>query len=285
MQELARLRPALADALATQRRDWFQFSFLTILLTPLAIVAALLLVFAAAMYADLPFVDHAFTSPMEALTGAGPLIVMFNVFLGFMFLALFNRQRGGMRGSAVLGALAAYAALLALSILTDPSTAQPQLFWIAYGALALLTLGLLGYAYAPGESYYLGWRAGPLLIDDPFTLRDDLDRGHVALGIAMAIPRMIVGSYAGVFGNLWLLTGLSAHEQAAACRILVALRDDPTTARNRMRSLGEGTVTRALRALEYLSFIRIRSGHPALTSKGTYLLAGQVASPWLVTRP
>ena len=93
-----------------------------------------------------------------------------------------------------------------------------------------------------------------------------------------------MGSYAGVFGNLWMLAGLDGHEEAAACRILMALRDDPTTAPSRMRSLGERTVARALRALEYLSFIRMRNGHPALTSKGTYLLAGQVSSPWLVTR-
>ena len=55
-------------------------------------------------------------------------------------------------------------------------------------------MALLGRAYEPREDYYLGWFGG--LMNDPFSLRDDVDRLHVRLGFMVALPMMLLGAWA-----------------------------------------------------------------------------------------
>ncbi len=57
-------------------------------------------------------------------------------------------------------------------------------FWAAYSVFWVVAL-VVGRHYRPKERYDLGWQFGGLLIDKPFTLRDDRDRAHMGLGMLL----------------------------------------------------------------------------------------------------
>ncbi|BEH10470.1 hypothetical protein GSUET_20820 [Geobacter sulfurreducens subsp. ethanolicus] len=134
-------------------------------------------------------------------------------------------------------------------------------------------LGCIGQVYEPHDDYYLGWIAGPILIDDPFTVEDDIDRAHLSLGLVGALSHLIISSYAEIFGSLWLWRGLKEHELSASVEFLQALAaKDPNRARTRIRSVGGNSPRDIMRALQKLEMILVVDGAPRLSMKGRELL-------------
>lgn len=254
------IREALRETVGETRRDALVFSVSTILISLFlfggAIALILMLVRRSAAGGGIP--------PATArgiCTGA-------NVFVGSMFLALLAGQKVSraagvwLAGSAIL-----FAVLLGLSYLTPLPHAAPSVFWIAYMFIAFVLMGLLGNAYAPRDDYYLGWFGGRM--DDPFTYRDDIDREHIALGFAVAIPRMLVASYGDLFANAWLRKGLEPRMLQAAAEVLHALGGvEPDAPQDRLRRAASADAIHILRWLDKLGLVRPEGGKLRLTSDG-----------------
>jgi hypothetical protein len=114
-------------------------------------------------------------------------------------------------------------------------------YWLVFGALGFAALGFMGRAYSPRESYYMGWfttNLDPDGLDDPFTVRDNLDRADFWTGWAVALPGFVFECYADVFGSGWAFRAPSEAEHAIAYDVVHALatRDLPAARRAAERS-------------------------------------------------
>lgn len=68
------------------------------------------------------------------------------------------------------------------------------LYWVMY-TICFVVAMLLGHLYTPKKDYYLGWRTKRHgVFNNPFTLRDDIDRAHFFLGFLIAIPNFVMGN-------------------------------------------------------------------------------------------
>ncbi len=134
-------------------------------------------------------------------------------------------------------------------------------------------LGPIGHVYEPKDDYYLGWTAGPLRMDDPFTIQDDIDRAHIGLGFAVSMSHLILDSYGAIFGSRWLWRGLPESELTASVALLQGLATrDTSGVMSRVRALAKGSVVDIVRALVKLDLVVIDKGHPRLSMKGREFL-------------
>lgn len=79
----------------------------------------------------------------------------------------------------------------------EPSI-NPTTFWGAY-VVSWFILSVISGGYKPKDDYDLGHEAGPYRVDRPFTLRDDYDRAHLGLGMALFPVNLVVGSWVAVY--------------------------------------------------------------------------------------
>jgi len=264
------LRAKLRDTCAGARRDAATFAILTVLLTPFALAVAILMLLFALAFVDLPVVDH--------LGYALSLVTGVNFCLAFMLASYFLRpkeeyQRQGSDDAWLLVAFGLFCAILALSYFTPLAKTHPAWFWPFYLLLALAMLGCAGHAYEPRDDYYLGWTVGPLLVDNPFTIRDDIDRAHFGLGFAVSMAHLILRSYGEIFGSRWLWRGLEERELAASIALLHGLAArDATGVMSRIRALGRGAAADVVRAMVKLELVVIDRGQPRLSMKGREFL-------------
>ena len=130
----------------------------------------------------------------------------------------------------------------------------------------MMMLGLVGCAYAPQDSYYVGIWSG--LIDDPLTLEDDLDRAHYMLGFVVAIPAFLIDAYGTLLNERWLWHGLNPREISVASRLLLSLQSaDQESQREALTSTPRESQAKILRALRSMEFIRIGSQGVTLHAK------------------
>ncbi|BBA70055.1 hypothetical protein [Geobacter sulfurreducens] len=264
------IRDRLRLSLDSARHDTATFAMLTVVLTPIFMVVGTIFLVFTLMIVDVPVVDHLGYDASVA-TGA-------NLSLAFMAASYFLRPKQdyqrGRRGYPwlVVGA-SLFCVLLGISYGTTLPATAPGLFWSLYLVFALAMLGCIGHVYEPHDDYYVGWVAGPVLIDDPFTIEDDIDRAHLSLGLVGALSHLILSSYGEIFGSLWLWRGLKDHELSASVEFLKALAaKDPNRARTRMLSVGNASARDIMRALQKLEMILVVDGAPRLSMKGRELL-------------
>jgi hypothetical protein len=264
------LTAKLRSIYTSARRDAATFAILTALLTPFALAAAIfMLVFALALV-DLPVIDN-LGYTLSFVTGA-------NLCLAFMLASYFLRpkaeyQRQSSDDAWLLIAFGLFCAILVLSYVAPLANSHPGWFWPSYLLLALAMLGCVGYAYEPGDDYYLGWTAGPVLMDNPFTLRDDIDRAHIGLGFAVSIAHLILGSYGAIFSSKWLWRDLEERELAASVELLQGLAArDASGLMSRIRALSRGAAADVIRAMVKLELVVIDKGQPKLSMKGREFL-------------
>lgn len=264
------LRTRLRELCASARSDATLFAVLTVLLTPLALALFILMLLFALALVDLPVVDH-LGYRLSFVTGV-------NLCLAFMAASYFLRpkeqyQRQNDDFTWLMVAFCLFCAILALSYATPLAQTHPGWFWPLYLLLALVMLGCIGHAYEPKEDYYLGWTAGPLLMDDPFTIRDDIDRAHIGLGFAVSFAHLILDSYGAIFGSRWLWYGLQESELTASVALLQGLATrDTDGVMSRMQALGRVQAADSVRALVKLDLVVIDKGRPKLSMKGREFL-------------
>jgi hypothetical protein len=264
------LRTKLRELCSSARSDAALFAVLTVLLTPLAVAAFILILLFALAFVDLPVIDH-LGYKLSFITGA-------NLCLAFMAASYFLRpkeqyQRQDNDTIWLLVAFGLFCAILTLSYATPLGQTHPGWFWPLYLLLALAMLGCIGHAYEPKEDYYLGWTYGPLLMDDPFTIQDDIDRAHISLGFAVSISHLILDSYGAIFGSRWLWRGLQESELTASVALLQDLATrDASGVMSRVRALTKGSAVEIVRALVKLDLVVIDKGRPKLSRKGIEFL-------------
>ncbi|KAA0894162.1 hypothetical protein [Oryzomonas rubra] len=264
------LRTKLRELCAGARSDAKLFAVLTVLLTPVAVVLFILMLLFALAFVDLPVIDH-LGYRLSFVTGV-------NLCLAFMVASYFlrpkeecRRQDGDTAWLAAAGGL--FCCLLAMSYATPLSRTHPGWFWPFYLLLALAMLGCVGHAYEPKDDYYLGWTAGPLLMDDPFTIQDDIDRAHIGLGFLVSISHLILSAYGEIFGSRWLWRGMQEAELSTSVTLLQGLATrDASEAMARVRALARGSAADSVRALVKLEFVVIDKGLPRLSMKGREFL-------------
>jgi hypothetical protein len=247
------LRSKLRERCAAARRDGIVFAVLTVLLTPVALVVLVFSLILALGLVNRGWVSHLF-DPQSFLAGI-------NLCLAFMGASFFLRPKEKYRckaddGTWVFAGVVIFCAMLAFSYLTSLPATHPAGFWSLYLVLATLMLGCFGKAYEPHDNYYLGWTFGPYLVDDPFTLRDDIDRAHISLGFASSIANLILESYGAVFGSRWLLRGLPESELNDAVTLVrkLALHDFTSATAHIRDPRSAADIVRALYKLELVCF-------------------------------
>lgn len=263
-----RLRPRLREMCSVARREAATFAALTVLLTPVALGIFIMVLLFCMRLVDLPIIDHG-GYQYSFVTGT-------NLTLAFMVLSYFLRPKAEQQPADSFWFVLAggiFCALLLLSYLTTLLASHPVLFWSLYLLMVLLMLGCLGYAYEPKDDYYLGWTWGPVLLDDPFTFCDDIDRAHLGLGFAAAISNLILESYGAVFSSRWLWRGLPESELKATATLLqgLAARDAKGVARHILGMKKESAAT-IVRALVKLELVVMDKGRPQLSRKGDELV-------------
>ncbi len=232
---------------------------LTIVLTPFMVAGAglaILFFFGGAgrggLRLDRAGLGSHFTLSMTALVGA------------IVVISLLDR-RGG-RSPRVLEVFGAIGSLLGLLALSLAATSHGTGFWVVFVLLSLVALGLAGRAYTPQDDYYLGWCNG--WVNDPFTLRDDLDRAHLGAGFAIAIPRHLVDSYAVIFSSVRLFRPIPDRELAAAGGIFQALAADDEQLLEERLDAAKSDGAAALRLLHELELVKPGQKRLHLTGRG-----------------
>lgn len=264
------LRTKLRELCAGARSDARLFAVLTVLLTPVAVALFILMLLFALAFVDLPVIDH-LGYLLSFVTGV-------NLCLAFMVASYFLRPKEQYRRQddealwlMVAGGL--FCCLLAMSYATPLSRTHPGWFWPSYLLLALAMLGCVGHAYEPKDDYYLGWTVGPLLMDDPFTIQDDIDRAHMGLGFVVSISHLILSSYGEIFGSRWLWRGMQESELSTSVTLLRGLDTrDTSEAMAHVRALARGSAADSVRALVKLELVVIDNGFPRLSRKGREFL-------------
>jgi hypothetical protein len=266
------LRSKLRDLCASARSDAKLFAILTVLLTPFAVALAILMLLYALAFVDLPVIDH-LGYRLSFVTGA-------NLCLAFMAASYFLRpkeqyQRQDDDTTWLLVAFGLFCAILALSYATPLVRTHPGWFWPFYLLLVLAMLGCIGHAYEPRDEYYLGMMAGPILMDNPLTIKDDIDRAHLGLGIAVSVAHLILDSYGAIFGSRWLWRGLQESELNISVALLRGLAErDVSSVMSRIQALAKVSAADIVRALVKLELVVIDKGSPKLSIKGREFLEG-----------
>lgn len=264
------LRLKLREACASAQRDAAVFTVLTVLLTPLAVALFIFALLFAFAFVDLPVIDH-LGYEFSFVFGA-------NLCLAFMSASYFLRPKHQLKRNVddnvwLLSGFGIFCAILALSYLTPFVLTHPGWFWSLYLLLAMVMLSFIGYAYEPHDDYYLGWTAGPILIDDPFTFQDDIDRAHIGLGFAVSMSHLILEAYGAIFASRWLWRGLQESELAASAALLQGLAvQDSSGGMAHLHELGKKSAADIVRALVKLELVVIDKGRPRLSRKGKEFL-------------
>jgi hypothetical protein len=246
------------------------FAILIVILTPLFLTMAVIVLLLALTFVDLPVIDYIGYN-FSFITGA-------NLALAFMFISYFIRPkpaylRRGYDALWLILGLIMLCALFAFSYCTSFADTHSFFFWSVYLVLAFATMVCIGHAYEPNEDYYLGWRVGPFLIDDPQTLEDDIDRAHFSLGFTLALPSFIVESYVAIFGSTWLWRRLDERELRSVVALLKKLdANDDSGARDLIQMLSPGSALRVIRSLVKLEMITIKKGFLGISIKGREFL-------------
>ncbi len=259
-RDISELREALRDAMGRERRDALLFSVLTVLLTPAFLAIAVLLALWALNDAEFSRIDPR-VRPVPFLTGLNAGLVL-------LFASFFARPKAAWQVRAsdlawVGGATLALAAIFLLSYATPLAARNPEAFWILYGSLTLLLLALLGHAYVPKDHYYV--RRG----DWRITLDHEFEHAHFRLGFAVALPRLILGSYGDILGSFWLWRGLDGSGTELAARLLHALASgDPAATRGLLTRAPDRDLAPVLRWLSRMGLVSVDGRAPRLTSRG-----------------
>lgn len=264
-QKLIRaLRATLRERCAAARKDAIVFSVLTVLLTPVALLVFVFSLILAYGLVHRGWVDHLFDTH-SFLAGA-------NLCLAFMGASYFLRPKPKYMSHSdddtwAFAGVGIFCGILAFSYLSPLPVAHATLFWSVYFILVTFMLGCFGKAYEPHDDYYLGWVVGPYIIDNPFTLRDDIDRAHISLGFASSIANLILESYGGVFGSAWLWRGLPESELNDAVTVVrkLDLLDYAGATDHIREPRAAANILRALAKLELVSF---EHGRLKLAAKG-----------------
>lgn len=238
------------------RRDAIVFALLTVLLTPFLLCIAGLVFFFALMLAGGGFFEE---------LGSTYGVLWFCV--AFLLLALFTTWRGQTSNGSVPWGAVGLVAAVALLVFTGPVGMSEGVYLGLCGGLGFGALALMGRAYTPRDDYYLGMRNG---MDDPFTLRDDADRAHVAVGCALAIPGLVLGAFGEVFASRWLWSEIDDEIVRSAARLLVAA--EQRNVDEVMRTIGHER-GKVFELLERSKLARIRGSRVILTDEGKKLLA------------
>lgn len=57
--------------------------------------------------------------------------------------------------------------------------------------------------YTPRDDYDVGWGHGAYRVDNPFTLRDDMDRTHLGVGLLLFPMGIVSGLWVALFNQLF----------------------------------------------------------------------------------
>lgn len=271
-QRLQEVEARLAAALERTRRDTLVFTGCVVLFAPVVLVIAVLVVILSAQWVGFPL--GALAVRHSGAFRWFPTLAL-SLLLARPFLrCLLGRIREPHARRRCQVALLLHVALVAATFGTSWAIAAPAAFWWGYAFTLLVVLALVGSSYQPRTEYRLGWLAGGgRLYDDPFSLRDDLDRHHVALGFAVALPTAVLAAYTEVFASSWIWRGLTRPEIGLAARVLSTLvRGRGAGARILLSRAGPETGVRVRRALIRLRLVQEREGALQLTVDGAELL-------------
>ncbi|GFO56327.1 hypothetical protein GMSM_33340 [Geomonas sp. Red276] len=270
-QKLSRaLRSRLRELCATARRDALVFAVSTVLLTPVAFVVFIFTMIFAFGMVNRGWIEH--------LVYRDSFLAGVNLCLAFMGISYFLRPKEKYLchdddNTWAFAGMVIFCVILAFSYLTRLPVSHAGWFWSLYLILAMAMLGCLGKAYEPHDDYYIGWVVGPYLVDNPFTLRDDLDRAHISLGFAGSVANLILESYGALLGSRWLWRGLAESELNDAVIVVrkLALQDFAGATVHIRDSRSAADIIRALSKLELVMF---EKGRLKLTFKGVDFVSG-----------
>lgn len=152
-------------------------------------------------------------------------------------------------------------------------------FFLFY-TLIIGILMIVGMFYMPKERYYTGTRSAFFRGNDPFTLRDDMDRGHASLGFLLVVPNFIRMNLKNMHNYLTSAKPIKNSTLAAAILLLSEADRPPQEILQTLQPLGfgENAVKQAVGFLQKVNWIEVgkdrETGAPLLllAQKGNEVL-------------
>ncbi|MHC4598872.1 MAG: hypothetical protein ACYS47_07700, partial [Planctomycetota bacterium] len=155
----------------------------------------------------------------------------------------------------------------------SPLVEVPFPLFLAGYTVIVLILIVVGIWYRPRESYYFGITSRGRHFDDPFTLRDDIDRMHAALGCLLVIPNFIRLNLV-TLKDLITAGGSRLETDVAAGILVMGQRGAmPGHILKAYFHLGEKGVAKSIDTMRQLGWIRVEGHAIRLTRKGNDVLA------------
>ncbi len=163
-------------------------------------------------------------------------------------LGLFLSIGGFFILGGILYMLVAY--VLIKAEITGPGDLPFGLFFLIYIIVFAVLLAVSAH-YEPKKQYYTGKEFSGRVYDDPFTLQDNLDRRHIALGLFLVIPNFFRMNMKNLY-DYWTSNSPVTNSTLAAA-ILIFIKEQKCNAE----------IFEALRALRF--------GGPAISQTLGYL--------------
>jgi len=210
-------------------------------------------------------IDEAIMSEMQELGKSAILGLFLSIGGFFIFGVIFY---------FILVNIVARTRLLSLEALTLGN------YFIIY-IIIIGVLMIVSTRYVPKEQYYLGYHSKMRgLVDNPFTTRDNIDRGHIMLGFLMVIPSFILMNIRTLHDYITSSKPIKNSTLAAA---LLILAEESTHTEDMLETLqplgfGKSAVQQAAGFLQKVDWVEAgknkETGEPVLklTQKGDGIL-------------
>lgn len=152
-------------------------------------------------------------------------------------------------------------------------------FFLFYTLISGILM-IVGMFYMPKEQYYTGTRSAFFRGNDPFTLRDDVDRSHSSLGFLLVVPNFIRMNLKNLHNYLTSAKPIKNSTLAAAILLLSEAGRPPQEILQTLQPLGfgEGSVKQAVGFLQKVNWIEVGKDRETgalllrLTDKGDAIL-------------
>jgi hypothetical protein len=260
-EDLNILAMIVSGRIADARRERTYYCLGVAILTPFLIAASLFVFFMAIISQFGKGMGHLSAAQMPVLVAA----ILSLLWVFFMLNQILRFKDHGANidalgqsflGIAVLGLLAGFSF----------QSAWPTIYWLLFGTITVVVLGLMG------RGYDVRYRVGST---------GDAAQMAATMVVCSALPAALIGLYVKMQELAWLKRGLDTEELLAAALLLLSAACRNTRREDSiLRALGREKAERITDALLQLELVERRNLHHILTTDAEKIVQRMGALAW-----